>query len=122
MNMQITWPLKFVRVRKISQVNVPVNPAATAQSYPYGGISSSDSLPVDYWLVGWMLQPPVVGEPTRVLRVARNGIVIPGHFITSDVMEVPAVGVFHTMNSVYRWEEIAGLCPVKEAKTNPESL
>ena len=122
MRLEITWPLKFVRVRKVAQVSVPVNPAADPRTYPYGGISSSGSLPVEYWLIGWMLQPPVVGEPVRVLRVGRNGISMPGHFITSDVMEVPTAGEFHTMNSVYCWDEIAGLFPTEETKANPESL
>ncbi len=58
----------------------------------------------------------------RVLRVVRNGIFMPGHFITSDVMDVPAVGEFHTMNSVYHWDEIAALFPASETKTSPDSL
>ena len=121
MKTEVTWPFRFVRVRKIAQVRVPVNPAADPRTYPYGRHCSTDSLPVEYWLLGWMLLPPVVGEPVRVLRVARNGISMPGHFITTDVMEVPAAGEFHTMNSVYYWDEIAGLFPIEETKGNLES-
>lgn len=122
MTLEIIWPLKFVQVRKVAQVSVPANPAADPHTYPYGTISSSDSLPVEYWLIGWMLRSPVVGEPMRVLRFARNGIFMPGHFMTSDVMEIPVTGVFHTMNSVYHWDEIGGLFPASDANTNPEDL
>lgn len=76
-------------------------------SYSYGDRSESQSLPIGYWLDGWLLKQPVVGESVRVLRFSRNGLVFPGYFSSAVVTEIRGECEFCTMNSVYRLTTIA---------------
>ena len=74
-------------------------------TYAYGAINSDVSVPIDYWLIGWLVLPPQVGEPLRILRIVRDGIIFPGHFVSTLVMEIYGHEI-HTMNSIYRLEEL----------------
>lgn len=120
MPLEIIWPLKFVLVRKVAPGGMPVNPAADPGQYHYGALGATDSLPSGYWLVGWLLRAPSVGQPVYVLRVARNGAVVPGCFVSSEVVAVPSEREFYTMNSIYQWEEI-GITPGLEADYGPSA-
>ena len=106
MNLQVALPLKFIRLCKTGTANNPVCAPGDAATYRYGALANDDSLPVDYWLIGWLLCPPATGEPVRVLRVGRNGVACPGYFVSTDVMEVLSASEFLTMNSIYHWEEL----------------
>lgn len=119
MTVKIIWPLKFVLVRKVASVSVQVTPAADPCDHHYCVVSATGSLPSGYWFVGWLLRAPSVGQPVYVLRVARNGVVVPGCFASTEVVEVPSEREFHTMNSIYRWEEI-GSTPDPEADHCPQ--
>jgi hypothetical protein len=106
MVLEITWPLKFVRVQKIAPAAVPQCLFAGAHPYLNRVGQPAPSIRVGYSCIGWLLRPPSIGEPVRVLRIARNGVVSPGCFISTEVIDVPAENEFHTVNSIYRWEEI----------------
>lgn len=107
MKLEITWPPKFVRLHKMAESPNPVVPATAAADYPYGLCTYAGSLPVGYTVVGWLVQPPRVGEPVRILRFARDGMIILGLFASSEVLAIPREGEFTTLNSVYYWQEIA---------------
>jgi hypothetical protein len=109
MTLEITWPPKFVRIRKIGERSDPCALAIAPADYPYGSPTFVGSLPVFYTIDGWLLRPPVVGEPVHVLRFARNDVVWPGLYHSSEVTDVPRAGEFATLNSIYRWEELAEL-------------
>ncbi len=63
------------------------------------------SLPVDYELVGYLLEDIVVGSQVRLLRVERNGETAVGMYISSPVTETNAVG-YATLNSRYSVERL----------------
>ncbi len=118
MILEITWPLKFVLMRKVAPAVVPLHPAADPRDHSFGVASDAESLPSEYSVIGWLLRPPAVGQQVHVLRVARNGVVVPGCFVSTEVTAVPGEGEFHTLNSVYRWEEI-GFLPEPHADHHP---
>lgn len=76
-NLQIKWPPKFVCILKVAEAAAPVVPAKAAADYPYGLAVQGGSLPIRYWIYGWLLRLPLVGKPVRVLRFTRDGVVMP---------------------------------------------
>ena len=105
MTFEITLPLKLIRLEKVAAVDVPVFDPGGRDDYVAGSINPDVSVPVEYWIIGWLLIPPTLGESVLVLRIVRDGIVFPGQFKTSPVMGIRG-NEFHTMNSIYRWEQI----------------
>lgn len=103
----VAWPPLFVLIQKVAPVSVPASPSGDPRTYRYGARNPDVSLPVDYSIVGWLMSTPVVGEVVRVLRVTRNSTIMPGIFVTTEVVEVPRHGEFLTANSIYHWSEIA---------------
>jgi len=62
------------------------------------------SLPIDYSLVGELLNDIEYGKPIRVARRIRNGVETPGEFVTSTLKAIDITaegGVVCTQNSVY---------------------
>lgn len=104
---EIAWPPRFVQIRKIAPVCTPARPCGDPHTYRYGVLNSNESFPADYSITGWLLRAPSVGEPVHVLRVSRNATVMPGIFVTTEIVRIPLVGEFHTQNSIYYWSEIA---------------
>ncbi len=64
-----------------------------------------ESIPVDYTMEGWLVSPPAVGRRVALIRLVRNGLRRPGVFWSTCVTMVGR-GCFHTLNSVYRIEEV----------------
>lgn len=107
LTMEITWPPRFVRIRKISEAPNPIFPAIPPADHLHGSLSTHGTLPVLYSIHGWLMRLPLAGEPVRVLRYARNDVIKPGLYCSSEVVRVPRDGEFETLNSVYHWEQIA---------------
>ncbi len=89
----------------IELVKVDASPGAEAQpgswnTYAIGNTNPGVSLPIDYTLIGILLDPLEVGRPVRVLRLSRNGIETLGLYQSSPVVEITSSG-FRTRNSVY---------------------
>ncbi len=69
-------------------------------------------LPVEYWMVGELTSPPLVGEKVRIIRYVRNGVICLGNYVSTRITQV--VGdletdsdiIFTTQNSIYRIEPI----------------
>jgi hypothetical protein len=92
----------YVRITKRKTANNPVTESAKSEEYVYGEINAL-SLPVDYWLEGYLEAPIIPGHPVLVDRRVRNGVNVFGHFEST-----PVVGYskdhFTTLNSVYSIE------------------
>ena len=92
-----------IRIQKRAEVSggAPARPKIDhidGQEQPVGF-----SLPLDYEIEGELIGSIVVGSPVAVARDTRNGVKMPGQFITSTVTEVTETS-FHTRNSVYNYK------------------
>lgn len=92
----------YVHLWKVGAVENPDSKTVPPDTPPMGTHDSTDqSLPVGYYLEGWLLGPLVVGRRVQVLRLARNGVPRLGLFTSSEVVELEPDG-FRTRNSLYR--------------------
>lgn len=117
----MTWPPPFVQIRKVAAVGASAHPCGDPLSYRYGMPNPNESFPIDYSVIGWLLRSPVVGEAVHVLRVARNGAIMPGIFVTTEIVRIPRAGEFHTANSIYSWLQIAETPQSVESLIAPRS-
>jgi hypothetical protein len=90
----------FVRIIKRAQSSSPFVPAGEWGSYIPGAWPQSTSLPVDYEIVGYLVDDIEVDKPVRLLRIARNGTEILGIYQSTPVLELRSDG-YITRNSVY---------------------
>jgi hypothetical protein len=99
--------MKKVRITKLSAVTNPICPPAEPNEFVYGtsGIPGK-SLPIDYTVEGYLMEPITVGHEIWVDRRKRNDILFPGEFLTSRVVKVENNKVF-TQNSEYLVEELS---------------
>jgi hypothetical protein len=71
--------------------------------------TQKDGAPVAaYGVIGWFVAPPQIGSSVIVFRICRCGQWVDGVFVSSRVVALTDRG-FHTLNSVYRWQEVE--CP-----------
>ena len=104
MRITLTLPLRYVSVMKVDAGDVPAAEAGDLRTYYFGHVNPGRSLPITYSLEGWLVAPPKVGAVVQVLRTWRNGVALPGIFISTPVTAVPNEGEFHTVNSKYLWK------------------
>ncbi len=97
--------------RLVELTKIAATPGALAQPGSWDtylqGEENAASLPIDYTLVGLLIQPPTIGRCVEVLRLERNGVVSLGVFATTEVRYLTADG-FATLNSVYRLRVLPG--------------
>jgi hypothetical protein len=96
---------KLIRLRKIDAVKYAAYRTPSKKEYNYGNYNEGISLPIDYWVEGYLLAEPTVGKTVVVDRVSRNGEKVSGMMVTSTVTEV-FEGGFKTLNSVYKIDYI----------------
>ncbi|HYG35736.1 MAG TPA: hypothetical protein VEC99_13180 [Clostridia bacterium] len=94
---------KRVRLTKLRESAHPQVRAGRWDTYRPGAWDNTESLPVDYEMVGVLVAPPLVGKRVELLRLERNGEPALGVFVSSPVTEVNHTW-FATRNSVYRIE------------------
>jgi hypothetical protein len=63
------------------------------------------ALETGYEIEGYLIEPVVVGEIINVWRTMRNGIEIPGHFTSTEVVKIEGNKIY-TQNSVWQIEII----------------
>lgn len=97
--------MKTVKITKLAQLEDALYAASPMDTYEAGKDNGNVSLPVEYWLEGYMGEEPRVGHSLTVVRTSRNGVKIGGIFTTSTVTEITKDG-FKTLNSVYKLEYI----------------
>ena len=93
--------MKKVKITKLGAVENPVYPTPNYNEYKQGEDNGNVSLPVEYWLEGYLLNEPTVGSSVLVQRTSRNGVNCVGSFFTSKVTKITDTG-FETQNSVYQ--------------------
>lgn len=105
-------PRDYVHLCKVGAVEKTDYGPGDPATYPVGTCDATDlSLPIGYFLEGWLLGPLVVGRRVEVLRLARNGVPGLGVFTSSVVVEIEPNG-FRTRNSLYTMTVVPAL--VKE--------
>jgi hypothetical protein len=91
----------LVKLIKLRAAPNAVSEPGSWDTYVPGSLLNSSSLPVDYELVGRLVQAPAVGRCVRVLRISRNGVKQLGVFQSTEVIKVCG-DTFETPNSIYR--------------------
>jgi hypothetical protein len=94
-----------VRITKIAKADNALYDAPPIHDYVMGEDNGAVSLPIEYWLEGFINEKPTVGEGLVVSRTSRNGVEVSGIFTTSEITEITDKG-FKTLNSVYKLEYI----------------
>jgi len=90
-----------VRVRKLCTCENPlVGPGSWADWKP--GEQNNLSLPTDYELRGFLLQPVEIGKMIVVYRTHRNGLRVDGLFRSTFVCDIEKESVAVTYNSRYQ--------------------
>jgi len=97
--------MKKIKLSKVSAVKQPVVPTPDSKDYIFGTINDNVSLPLDYWVEGYLMNEVVLGQAVLVNRTNRNGVECSGVLQTSEVTKITKKG-FNTQNSVYVLEEI----------------
>jgi len=95
--------LMKVKITKLLASREAALPPGNWETFKAGADNPGVSMPVDYTIEGTLVNDIEIGEPVRVLRTKRNGIVVSGFFETSPVTKIGMEG-FTTQNSVYRLE------------------
>jgi len=96
-----------VRLRKHGPCPNARHPTPDWHNYPLGEGPEGISLPAGYELTGYLLAKPEVGKRLIVARISRNGVDVPGLFLSSAIVEIDG-GRIRTKNSIYRLDSIAG--------------
>lgn len=96
---------KYVRITKLAVCADPEFPTPSLEDYELGKINANMSIPLDYWLEGYLISEPEVGKSVVVDREVRCGVKTPGIFTSSIVTAITDTG-FKTLNSVYNLEYI----------------
>jgi hypothetical protein len=94
------WP--FVRLTKFAIPAEPDFATSRMSAYDCGLVNPKCSLPLGYWLEGWLVHPPTVGHCVRMLRINRNGVQCLGSFASTPVVSLLDELSFATANSFYR--------------------
>jgi hypothetical protein len=97
---------KYVRISKLSASQDPEVQTPTSEEYDVLKGHAAISLPVDYWLEGYLLQEPEVGKSVLVQREVRNGLKVSGMFVSTEVVKV-SEDTFETLNSIYKIEYLS---------------
>lgn len=92
-----------IRISKIGEVKTGL--PANSRALHLDGKDQGElvSLPLEYTIEGELIGEIVVGNSVRVSREIRNGVKVPGYFVTSAVTEVNKKQ-FKTLNSVYNYK------------------
>jgi len=96
---------RLVKITKIKASEHPEYATPNWKDYAVGKLNGGVSIPVDYYLEGYLIREVQVGKPVLVERISRNGEKIGGFFSTSLVTEICDNG-FVTLNSVYKMDYI----------------
>ncbi len=111
-------PRRWVRLTKIAQSVDPIVAACPPDAF-LPGEENLLSLPVDYWIEGFLLAPPQIGKRLAVERHVRNGVEALGLLQTTPLVRIESDRL-ETWNSVYQIEyrdggEVIGIPPICES-------
>jgi hypothetical protein len=89
---------KYVRISKLSASEDPEVQTPSLEDYETLKGHAAISLPVDYWLEGYLFEDIEVGKSVLVQREIRNGLKVSGMFKTSEVVKI-SENTFETLFS-----------------------
>ena len=92
-----------VKITKIAISDNPEVDTPCMKDYKAGQDNGNVSLPVEYWIEGYLMNEPKIGTSVLVNRTSRNGVDCAGIFTTSQVTKILEDG-FETLNSIYKVE------------------
>lgn len=90
----------LVSIVKRAESSSPIFRAGNWETFTPGVYNPTASLPVDYEILGFLVEDIRVGKPVILLRVARNGVRVLGYYQSTIVLELRGDG-YVTKNSVY---------------------
>lgn len=90
----------LVSITKRAECRTPISRAGDCDTFTPGAFNPTASLPIDYEIVGYLIDDIEVGKAVRMLRLARNGEMVPGYYQSTTVVELQGDG-YVTKNSVY---------------------
>lgn len=93
----------FVKLTKIKASENAEYRTPDWNDYKQGMLNEATSIPIDYWVMGYLIKPIKVGESILLERTIRNGEKISGFMSTSKVIEING-DIFETLNSIYKIE------------------
>jgi hypothetical protein len=91
-----------IHLKKLKATPDAQFPTPEARQYRPGKYNPGVSLPVDYELRGFLIEPIKLGEPLIVWRKERNKVESDGYFHTSPVLAFTDSQIT-THNSVYEY-------------------
>jgi hypothetical protein len=94
---------KHIRLTKIKASENPEYATPHWNSYKQGVVNKGTSIPIDYWVEGFLINPLKVGESAMIQRTVRNGVEVSGFMTTSEIIEING-DIFETLNSIYKIE------------------
>jgi hypothetical protein len=98
------------RLTKINKVNDPlVESASSVDEYRSNLFTKEYSPNIEYWVEGYILANPKIGECFRLDRHNRNGIEVRGLMTTTKIQEISEMDSYtelKTLNSIYKLEKI----------------
>lgn len=93
----------YIKLTKIKASDNPEYPTPHWNAYKHGGVNKGTSIPVDYWVEGYLIKPIEVGQSVAIDRTVRNGEKISGIMVTSKIIEING-DILQTLNSIYKIE------------------
>jgi hypothetical protein len=96
----------YVKISKVAASEDPHTQTPSQDDYESLKGIAPMSLPVEYWIEGYLFKEPTIGKSVVVEREVRNGIKVCGAFVTSAVVKILEDG-FETRNSIYKLEVLA---------------
>jgi hypothetical protein len=106
----------YVRIEKLRATPYGL-PACPLPLYFPGAWAGHLSLPVDYWLEGYLLRDVAPGDVIDLDRRVRHGLAVRGRFVSSRICSCSNAEIA-TVNSVYIVREIPP--PPADVETAPK--
>lgn len=97
----------------IKKLDIAANPHLTAkmEDYTPGKNLGLTSVPINYEIEGYLIDPMLLGNVVRVHRFRRNNVAAEGLFETTPVTELTN-STFKTANSIYKYEYLQTAAPL----------
>jgi hypothetical protein len=91
---------------KLTKIKASENPEYRTphwNGYKHGVVNKDTSIPIDYWVEGYLINLLKIGESALIERTIRNGEKVYGFMSTSKIIKING-DVFETLNSFYKIE------------------
>lgn len=110
--------MQYIRIQKVATAPMPDKPPGDPCIYAMGQLNPGISLPIDYWMEGWLQIPITLGGRVLLHRRVRNGVEQTGIFISSPIIAIHNEREFSTANSKYHWHPV----PAGDQCAEPDAL